>query len=322
MAIRRPSKRIGQRPIRAAKKLKGSSRKSTKLILDYSKLYPFEEADLEESLRYIDHNPKKELFTSEIPPGTEYRRALAKATTSWKIDPKHELARHSSTFNFRKYRREIRESIEAALGRPFRDIRTHKLIVVAGFKGHFTRVLHEAGFQVVHTDLVEKYAQSVPEVPSVHAPASEIPKMRNALAYVSFEGAPAYTRLPGHIAILKAMAETKGVIDVSTGYGYVFNPAEVFPNFSKVYGCISGEVRAYEKSPPGFGIFGTNFLRNGKGSRTKFITDLRVLQEILKLNRKEVPARAIAERLKLREEEVIVSFRRIKVMQAIYGRYS
>lgn len=96
-----------------------------------------------------------------------------------------------------------------------------KLVTLAGHTGDFSKALKESGFQVVHTDLAEKFVEAGRKkgLPSVKAFAHMPPKFKGVAAYVGFEIDPIHVNTPGagHLLFLNALSNSKyGAVFVGT----------------------------------------------------------------------------------------------------------
>ncbi len=82
-----------------------------------------------------------------------------------------------------------------------------RLIVFAGYTGHFSRSLQEAGFDVLHTDPVPEFSKA-DGVKSQSAYFHNLPRKPNTLAHISFEGFPAILSSSGYPGIMRSLADT------------------------------------------------------------------------------------------------------------------
>ncbi|MEK6972682.1 MAG: hypothetical protein AABW72_01415 [archaeon] len=212
----------------------------------------------------------------------------------------------SFRFNFSEHLPDLRKAIVRSLKLSPSDIAGKKLVVVAGFGGHFTNALRKLGFNVVHTDLVKEYTKGVKGVKTIAASAHKLPRISKALAYVSFEGRPAFRYVNGHLAFLKGMAETeKGILDVRADPRYgTSETVLLFSTLANTYGCIAETAKQ--------GPFEVDALRNKGKSRDKFRVDAAVLSKMLS-SKGTIYAKDVAKKLGLKESEVIRSFKRINI---------
>ena len=87
-----------------------------------------------------------------------------------------------------------------------------KLVVFAGYVGKFSRALQDAGFNVLHTDPIERHARHK-GLKNLITPAHQIPQEPGNVAYISYEGYPALQCNHGFYFLLRSIAHTeKGLI--------------------------------------------------------------------------------------------------------------
>jgi hypothetical protein len=181
----------------------------------------------------------------------------------------------SSIFDFKTNQDNLRRSLRA-FGISRSQIPRTRLVVLAGFGGHFSRALQNMGFQVIHTDLVREYAKYPQTMPTLHSAAHELPLIRNVKAYVSFEASHVYVDNIGILTVMKGLLYTeKGIMDIGV-YGHYAGSRlldVIFSPFVDLYGI---EHKNGVEGPLVYDL-----LAMGSGNRELLANDFKVFNEIM-----------------------------------------
>ena len=222
---------------------------------------------------------------------------------------------HSFRFNFEEHSRELRVGLLGRFNISRSEVPKTRLVVLAGFGGHFSAELQRMGFQVIHTDLMREYAKGPQTFPTLHAPAHEIPHIRNVSAYVSLEASQIYSGFIGYITILKSLLQTKhGLIDIGLQKEYLRNNMEqVFDIYKKVYGCNSEVFDS--------GLYRFYHLSLGHANRSILERDLAIILALSTSHRTDFSPESIAKELGIKPDDVHDAIHRYQVLTIEYNGY-
>ncbi len=218
---------------------------------------------------------------------------------------------HSFRFNFREHARELRSKIIDFLNISVSQIPNARIVVPAGYGGHFSNFLHGLGFQVIHTDLVKNYAKAPKNMPTLHSAAHELPRIRKVSGYVSFEAHPIFQGYEGAVFIFKALLNTEhGLLDIGNNGPYkqdIYIDIK-FRAFEAVYG-ISSESELIRN-------FIFHKISVGGANREILERDLKVLLELAK-KRIDYSSESMARDLGLTEQDVAAALHNINSLIVI-----
>ncbi|MDD4983581.1 MAG: hypothetical protein PHH82_01920 [Candidatus ainarchaeum sp.] len=223
------------------------------------------------------------------------------------------LCTHSFRFDFEGHARELRVGLLNHFNIPRAEIPKTRLVVLAGFGGHFSAELQRMGFQVIHTDLMREYAKGPQTFPTLHSPAHEIPHIRNVGAYVSFEAVQIYSGFIGYITILKSLLQTRhGLIDIGVQKAYFRNNLEqVFDIYKQVYGCNS---EAVDSGP--FRFYGLSL---GHADRRILEKDLAIMLALNNSHRTNFSPESIAKELGIKPDDIHDAIHRYQALSMKYN---
>ncbi|MEM2974364.1 MAG: hypothetical protein QW112_01920 [Candidatus Micrarchaeia archaeon] len=110
----------------------------------------------------------------------------------------------------------LREYICQLIGEPMQG---QKAVVLAGFTGEYSYALHKAGFNVLHTDILDCYVEAGRKkgLKAIKTHAENPPKLEDISFYTTFEFAPIHSNKGGEILmLLETLANSKhGLIETS-----------------------------------------------------------------------------------------------------------